>query len=168
MQVETRISPAAVQPVAIRSSELLFHYVIEGRGLGSALAEMDRSGRVRVIGPHINAAHGASGDRQVMMVAVEAESPGAGEELLWGYLEPRNQYAISTALRQRRWADPRPAQVLEESATHRAGILKDTADLGEESVDRSPIDELPASDHQSGIRGYYRRRQPLGKLHRAS
>jgi CO/xanthine dehydrogenase Mo-binding subunit len=81
---------------------LLFHYLIEGRGLGSALAEMDRSDRVRVIGPHINAGFGSAGDRQVMTVAVEAETASAGEELLWGFLEPRSQYAISTALRRRR------------------------------------------------------------------
>jgi hypothetical protein len=77
-----------------------FTFVIEGKGLGSALAEMDRSDGIRVLGPHISTYYpgsGANGER--MVIAVEADTAEAGEDRLWGYLEPESAFAISADLR---------------------------------------------------------------------
>ena len=82
-----------------------FTFVIEGRGLGSALAEMERSDEVRVLGPHISAYYPGSGaDGERIVVAATARNVGAAEDLLWNYLGPNSNYAVSVDLRTRQRA----------------------------------------------------------------
>ncbi len=79
-----------------------FTFVIEGRGLGSALAEMERSDAVRVLGPHISTYYPGSGaDGERMVVVATARDAQAAEEVLWDYLGPRSNYAVSVDLRAR-------------------------------------------------------------------
>jgi len=81
-----------------------FTFVIEGRGLGSALAEMERSDLVRVLGPHIARRPGAGVDGERMVVVATARDPEAAEELLWGYLGPSRNYAVSVEMRSKQAA----------------------------------------------------------------
>ena len=80
---------------------MVFSFLIEGRGLGPALAEMERSGRVHVLGSTMDRRTfaGTHGDRQRMIVTVEAESVQAGNDFLWGILEGKGNYAIHSDLR---------------------------------------------------------------------
>ena len=83
-----------------------FTFVIEGRGLGSALAEMERSDSVRVLGPQIDTRRpgaGSAGER--IVVAATASDPEAAEELLWDYLGPSRNYAVSVEMRSRQAAN---------------------------------------------------------------
>lgn len=79
---------------------MVFSYLIEGRGLGPALAEMERSGRVRVLGPKISRRPfaGSDGKRERMMVTVEADSVQAGRDFLWEYLQ-KGHHAVHSDLR---------------------------------------------------------------------
>ncbi len=82
-----------------------FTFVIEGRGMGSALAEMERSDQVRVLGPHISTYYPGSGaDGERIVVAATARNILAAEELLWDYLGPSSNYAVSVDLRARQGA----------------------------------------------------------------
>ena len=82
-----------------------FTFVIEGRGLGSALAEMKRSDSVRVLGPHISTLRpGAGPDGERMVVVATARDPEAAEELLWDYLGPSRNYAVSVEMRSKQTA----------------------------------------------------------------
>lgn len=82
-----------------------FTFVIEGRGLGSALAEMERSDEVRVLGPHISTYYPGSGaDGERIVVTATARNVGAAEDLLWDYLGPSSNYAVSVDLRTRQRA----------------------------------------------------------------
>jgi hypothetical protein len=82
-----------------------FTFVVEGRGLGSALAEMKRSDTVKVLGPHISTYYPGSGaDGERMVVVATARDADAAEELLWDYLGPSRNYAVSVDLRARQGA----------------------------------------------------------------
>ena len=82
-----------------------FTFVIEGRGLGSALAEMERSEEIKVLGPHISTYYPGSGaDGERMVVVATALDVGGAEELLWHYLGPSSNYAVSVDLRARQGA----------------------------------------------------------------
>ncbi len=79
---------------------MLFTFLIEGRGLGVALAEMERSDEVRVIGPHIGRHFSADpkADEERIVVTARAETVAAAQELLWAYLQPESNYAVSVGL----------------------------------------------------------------------
>ncbi len=82
-----------------------FTFVIEGRGMGSALAEMERSETIRVLGPHISTYYPGSGaDGERIVVVASALDVDAAEELLWNYLGPSSNYAVSVDLRARQGA----------------------------------------------------------------
>ena len=82
-----------------------FTFVVEGRGLGSALAEMERSDAVRVLGPHISTYYPGSGaDGERMVVVATARDVDSAEQLLWNYLGPSRNYAVSVDLRARQRA----------------------------------------------------------------
>jgi hypothetical protein len=80
---------------------MVFTFLIEGRGLGPALADMERSGRVRVLGSKLDRRTfaGTHGDRERMMLMVEAESVRAGRDFLWDYLQGKGHYAVHSDLR---------------------------------------------------------------------
>jgi hypothetical protein len=79
-----------------------FTFVIEGRGLGSALAEMERSDVVRVLGPQMSTRRpGAGPEGERMVVVATASDPDAAEKLLWGYLGPSRNYAVSVEMRSK-------------------------------------------------------------------
>jgi hypothetical protein len=82
-----------------------FTFVIEGRGLGSALAEMERSDSIRVLGPQIGTRRPGGGlvDERMVVVAT-ARDPEAAEELLWDYLGPSRNYAVSVEMRSKQAA----------------------------------------------------------------
>jgi hypothetical protein len=82
-----------------------FTFVIEGRGLGSALAEMGRSDSIRVLGPQIGTRRAGGGPVEERMVVVAtARDPEAAEELLWDYLGPSRNYAVSVEMRSKQAA----------------------------------------------------------------
>ncbi len=81
-----------------------FTFVIEGRGLGSALAEMERSDFVAVLGPHIARGPGAGPAAERMVVVATARDCEAAEELLWEYLGPSRNYAVSVEMQSQQAA----------------------------------------------------------------
>ncbi len=80
---------------------MVFSFLIEGRGLGPALAEMERSGRVHVLGSKMDRRPfaGSRRDGERMMVTVEAESVQAGRDFLWDYLQGKGHYAVHSDIR---------------------------------------------------------------------
>lgn len=73
--------------------------VIEGRDLESSLREMDKSGLITVVGPHIPTGMSGSGvDGHRIVIRVAAENAADARELVEQYLPPRGDYSIRPAL----------------------------------------------------------------------
>jgi hypothetical protein len=75
-----------------------FNLVIEGKGLKPALEEMEKSGEVRVLGPHISRYYpgaGVNGSR--MVVKVESDNAAEAREVVRGYLPADGDFTIGPA-----------------------------------------------------------------------
>lgn len=65
------------------------------------MAEMGRSDEVRVLGPHLDNPRLRTGtDLERMVIVARAGSVEAAEDLLWDYMGPQSNYAVSVKLRE--------------------------------------------------------------------
>lgn len=76
--------------------------VIEGEDLQPLLREMEESGLVRVLGPHISRYYpgaGINGSR--MSVKVTSDTPQEARELIWRFLPDDGDYTVRMAAPER-------------------------------------------------------------------
>ena len=72
--------------------------VIEGEGLQPHLREMEESGRVRVLGPHISRHYLGSGINGMRMsVKVDSDSPAEARRLILDFLPPDGDFTVRLA-----------------------------------------------------------------------